>query len=312
MKKSGRKKSFPHDRFAKRFCSDVAMMRSILECTAPPQILGELNLNDMELYRGSYVTEGYAVREDDVVWRIRTKNNKWCYLYLIVEAQSKPDRWMPVRIMVYIGLLWQALIKAKTVTGKDKLPPVIPLVLYNGKADWQYAHDVASLLPQLPEALRYLQPQATYLFVPENRLLEQDMVDINTLAGTLFHFDHGQDLESIKDSIARTRALVKGNPALDKTFCDYIRYSVFGRLNLTDSVPEFQDLEEAETMLAENMTNYRKALIQEGKKEGMLEQAVETARKMLQAGKLSLAEIASFFPILSEDDIKKLRSEMPA
>ncbi len=68
-------------------------------------------------------------------------------------------------------------------------------------------------------------------------------------------------------------------------------------------------------MLAENMTQYRKALIQEGraegKKEGMLEQAIETARKMLQAGKLSLAEILSYVPILSEDDIKQLRSEMP-
>ncbi len=81
-------------------------------------------------------------------------------------------------------------------------------------------------------------------------------------------------------------------------------------------------------MLAENMTRYRKALIQEGreegraegravgreegKKEGMLEQAIETARKMLQAGKLSLAEILSYVPNLSEDDIKKLRSELPA
>ena len=53
---------------------------------------------------------------------------------------------------------------------------------------------------------------------------------------------------------------------------------------------------------------YRKKLLKEGK----LEQAIETARRMLQAGKLTLAEIISYVPNLSEDDIKKLRSELPA
>ncbi len=69
-----------------------------------------------------------------------------------------------------------------------------------------------------------------------------------------------------------------------------------------------QYLGKAVTMLAENMTRYRKKLLREGK----LEQAFETARRMLQANKLTIDEIASFLPILSEDDIKKLRSEMPA
>lgn len=64
----------------------------------------------------------------------------------------------------------------------------------------------------------------------------------------------------------------------------------------------------AETMLAENMTQYRKQLLKEGK----IELAFEAARKLLQTGKLTLAEIVSCLPVLTEADVKKLRAEMLA
>jgi len=48
---------------------------------------------------------------------------------------------MAVRIMVYIGLLYQYLIDSQNLTKKDKLPPVLPVVIYNGKATWTAAQE---------------------------------------------------------------------------------------------------------------------------------------------------------------------------
>jgi hypothetical protein len=49
-----------------------------------------------------------------------------------MEFQSQPDPWMAMRMLVYVGLLYQELIKSKHFTDRGKLPPVFPLVLYNG------------------------------------------------------------------------------------------------------------------------------------------------------------------------------------
>ncbi len=39
---------------------------------------------------------------------------------------------MAVRVMVYLGLLYQDLIKTKQLARTGRLPPVLPVVLYNG------------------------------------------------------------------------------------------------------------------------------------------------------------------------------------
>ena len=58
------------------------------------------------------------------------------YLYILIEFQSSVDPWMAVRVMTYIGLLYQDLIKQKQVLKGRRLPPVLPIVLYNGDAKW--------------------------------------------------------------------------------------------------------------------------------------------------------------------------------
>lgn len=45
-----------------------------------------------------------CVRADDVVWRVRWRG-RWLYVYLLLEFQSDVDRFMAVRLLVYVGLL---------------------------------------------------------------------------------------------------------------------------------------------------------------------------------------------------------------
>ncbi|WJJ93529.1 Rpn family recombination-promoting nuclease/putative transposase [Neopusillimonas aromaticivorans] len=82
---------------------------------------------------GSYITDDLRQRADDVIWRVRA-DGQWVYLYLLIEFQSESDPWMPVRMMVYVGLLYQDLIRRGDVLPGNRLPPVLPIVLYNGAA----------------------------------------------------------------------------------------------------------------------------------------------------------------------------------
>ena len=55
------------------------------------------------------MSEELRPRADDVVWRVRWREH-WVYVYLLLEFQSEVDPWMAVRLLVYVGLLYQDLI----------------------------------------------------------------------------------------------------------------------------------------------------------------------------------------------------------
>lgn len=48
----------------------------------------------------------------------------WVYVYLLLEFQATVEYYMAVRLHVYVGLLYQDLIKGKQLGRSRFLPPV--------------------------------------------------------------------------------------------------------------------------------------------------------------------------------------------
>jgi hypothetical protein len=71
-------------------------------------------------------------REDDMVWRIPRRDGGDAYLLLLLEFQSTLDPSMALSMLVYAGLLWQHLLTEKRLLPDGRLPPILPVVLYNG------------------------------------------------------------------------------------------------------------------------------------------------------------------------------------
>ncbi len=65
---------------------------------------------------------------------------------MLIEFQSGVDRYMALRILVYVGLLYQDLLRRGETLADGRLPPVLPIVLYNGSARWSAADDVGDLI----------------------------------------------------------------------------------------------------------------------------------------------------------------------
>ena len=122
-----------HDHSYKLLFSHPEMVRDLLRGFVNEPWLAELDLDTLEKVSGSYVADDLRDREDDVIWRVRF-HDRWLYLYLLLEFQSTVDPWMAVRILTYLGLLYQDLARQPTTT--RKLPPVLPIVLYNAPSRW--------------------------------------------------------------------------------------------------------------------------------------------------------------------------------
>ena len=52
-----------------------------------------------------------------MIWRIPRRGGEDTFLVLLLEFQSRSDRFMAVRAMTYAGLVWQQLIEER------RLPP---------------------------------------------------------------------------------------------------------------------------------------------------------------------------------------------
>ena len=120
-----------HDSSYKFLFSNPEFVRDLVLGFIPDDWLHTLNYETLEKVPGSYITDDFKQREDDIVWRVKV-GGEWVYLYLLIEFQSSVDKYMALRMMVYVGLLYQDLIKRGEVLDDGRLPPILPIVLYNG------------------------------------------------------------------------------------------------------------------------------------------------------------------------------------
>ena len=117
-----------HDNSYKLLFAHARMVEDLLRGFVQEAWVDEVDFATLERVSGSYVSDDLREREDDLIWRVRLGPD-WLYIYLLLEFQSTVDPYMAVRILVYVGLLYQALIRARQLPPSGKLPPVVPVVL---------------------------------------------------------------------------------------------------------------------------------------------------------------------------------------
>jgi hypothetical protein len=160
---------------------------------------------------GSYVSEDQKQRHDDMVWRLRLKD-RWLWVYLLIEFQSEPDFWMALRMMVYVGLLSQDLVRRNELID-GKLPPILPLVLYNGLPPWQMPMDVSDLFADAPPGLATFRPRLGYRVVDEARLKLHPSGSVRMAVEALFRLEHGRTPEDLRRVIRALESIAsQGEP----------------------------------------------------------------------------------------------------
>ena len=119
----------------KQLFAHPEMVRDLLLGFVPATWVRQLDLESFERVSGSYIGDGGQHRHSDMVWKVRL-SGQWIYVYLLLEFQSRSDPWMALRMQVDVGLLYQDLVKRHELPQPLQLPPVFPVLLYNGKRPW--------------------------------------------------------------------------------------------------------------------------------------------------------------------------------
>jgi len=246
----------------------------------PDDWLHGLDYSTLERVEGHYVTEDFRQREGDVVWKVKVGGD-WVFLYLLIEFQSSVDNYMALRIMIYLGLLYQDLIKRGEILVDGRLPPVLPIVLYNGKPKWTAVTDVAELIPVVPGLVEQFKPRLKYWLIDENAYSDAELASVNNLVAAVFRLEHVANPAAMAELLDLLTVWLSDRPDLRRMFALWIRATLKRKPHFKIVLPQVDDLQEMKVMLADKLEEWALGYKAEGERKGRQDGEVLSLQKLL-------------------------------
>lgn len=277
-----------HDLSYRLFFSHRRMIQDLLREIVGEQWVSRIDFDSGERVSASFVSHKHQNRESDVIWKFRRNDGKEpVYIYILMEFQSRPDPSMPVRLMSYESLFYQSLLADLPTAVWTKLPPVIPIVVYNGEEPWNVATDLASLIGDLDPSAEIYRPKLHYRLVDEATYPREDLEALNSPVAELFCIEKSHDWEEVHSSVHRLRRAVPPTEAsLRRAFEIWLHKVILPRFGISDeAISTTVTLEELGTMLAERIDSWNRQIREEGRQEG-------EARMLLQLLRVKFGPLA--------------------
>jgi len=254
----------------KRLFSRPRMVEDLLRGFAARDWSAELDLASLTPLPASYVSHDLRQRHGDLVWRVRFKVDRWLYVVLLLEFQSAVDRSMAVRMLTYTALLYQKLIADGVLRERSALPPVLPVVIYNGQRPWTAPMDIAELIASgRGAALARYQPSQRYFLLDEGRVGGADLPSGN-LVSALIALETTRDrLRALELLDALTDLLHKqDDEELTAAFNEWVVQVLLPRRLRGSASGPLPRIEEVRTMLAETVQEWTAEWVEQGREEG--------------------------------------------
>jgi hypothetical protein len=273
-----------HDLSYRLFFSHVRMVRDLLR-----EMIGEawvelVDFASAERVSTSFVSEKRKNRESDVIWKFRRRDTgDPVYVFVLLEFQSRSDRYMPVRLMTYTGLFYEYLIAEGRLAPSGRLPQVIPIVVYNGLGSWGTPLDLAELIERFDPSIEEYVPHLRYKLIHEAAYSAEELGEKESPVADLFRLERSASWEDVLAGVARLQKHVgPGEPELRRAFESWLEEVILPRLEATDEIPKRLTLEELESMLAERIDSWNEQLRKESLQQGLQQGEAKALLRFLE------------------------------
>ena len=204
-----------HDPAYKRLFSHPRMVEELLHGFAAREWSGALDFTTLEKLPAEFVSEDLRARRGDAVWRVRLRDRP-LHVLVLLEFQSTVERHMALRLLTYTGLLYQDLIRRSAPGSGGELPPVLPVVLYNGRSLWKAALE-------LRETMARYQPAQRYFVLDVGRCAADDLPQGN-LVSALVRLEQSRTDEELGSALDALVEQVResSDSELERAFVEWI------------------------------------------------------------------------------------------
>ena len=256
------------------------MVQQLIEVFVGQNVAALLDFDKMKQLPITHHSETLVRRENDILWEIPTRSGEPLYIVLMLEFQSSPDPLMAHRIMTYLSLCHDELIKKRGWSSERGLPPPLPIVLYNGAKARTSKTNIRDLfLLDANSPLATYQPHLEYCLINVGDYSKSELFENEDLVSTLFLLEQATDIEQIyevlEDLIERTMG--ESLDAIRRGFLAWIGKVLYRKMEISlppaqlDSLTEFKDMltENLDKWVAKQVEQRAKESLEQGRKQGL-------------------------------------------
>jgi len=269
----------------------------------------------VEAVKDSFVGSDLREHFSDLLFRAKTRDGDWAYVYILFEHKSYPDVLVAFQVLRYVVRIWECVLKQG-----ERLSSVFPIVLYHGDARWNVGpqlHDVVCV----PAGLEEFTPDFRYWLCDLSRYDDAAIRGVAVLQVGLLvmkYIAHDLLRERLPD-IARLLVGILRQPRGLDSVETVLRYLTTATNKISgDDLREAvsaQLAERGEELMATIAEKWVEEGLQRGLQQGMQQGMQQGARQGLLAGlELGLelkfgAEGLRFLPTLYKiEDVDVLRA----
>ncbi|MFT3775348.1 MAG: Rpn family recombination-promoting nuclease/putative transposase [Minicystis sp.] len=214
----------PHDALVRASFSQTAHAAAFLLAVLPRAITARVDLATLALCPGSFVDRALRRRHTDLLFSARLAGRD-ALVYVLLEHQSTVDRFMPLRLLLYLSRIWEHWRREHP--DALLLPAILPVVLHHSAEGWSASTSFEGLLDVDEPTLRALGEHAVRLrFVLDDLSVVTDGTirgRVMTALGrlVLFCLRHSREpdelirrLRRFRDLMAEVRQSPNGHDAL--------------------------------------------------------------------------------------------------
>ena len=288
-----------HDYGYKRLFSNKTIFRQLLETFIDLPWIKEIDYATAQTIDKSFIDEEYIETESDLIYKVKLKNRD-IFIYCLLEFQSTVDKFLAIRILNYMTSLYMDLLKSGDKY--ELLPPVFPIVLYNGEPKWTAPQSAEDLIAG-NNLLGDYGIHFKYFKIAENEYSVDTLLKIKNIVSTLFLAENNYHFELLKEELLTVFEKETEKEAIS-LFLNWFRMiCVHGWIRPSDyaKLEEiYRNKMEVKSMVSTLTKTEREKLQTESKLEGKLEVA-----KQMKLDGMSIAQISKYTG-LSIEEIEKL------
>jgi predicted transposase YdaD len=279
-----------HDGAYKKLFSSKEMVRALIAHHFDWEMAQELDFDAMRSLNVEFRAGALNRRDGDMIWEIPAAGGDRVYVMLMLEFQSRVDPTMAIRVLLYTALLYDHLLtQGLTLRDDSKLPPVLPVVLYNGRRTWNAPRRTLECIDlDAGSPLGDYQPDLSYYLIDIGRLERAtDLSELTDPVSLLFELERVRERSELADVLEHMADVVGPNgDDFFELFAYWFTRVFVPREGIEVSIRDFTTLNRESDMLRETVERWYREAATEGRAEGLAEGREEGREE----GRLALFE----------------------
>ncbi len=139
-----------HDALFRAILENQERATALIREYLPPDIRRLISDDPPQLVDGTFVSEAMRASQSDRLFKVKLKDGGAAYLFCLLEHKSRPDPRTPLQLLDYTVRIWDRYA-GNRADRLRRLPPVIPLVIYHGRAPWTVPLSIFDMIADTDE-----------------------------------------------------------------------------------------------------------------------------------------------------------------